>query len=175
MQFVEEEFQIRNKDLHKQHCDYLDHPGMSESEKDHYSKVYGVNRTSILCQVPHFNVTEQLPQDLMHVLLEGVFHIHVNELLKYLVDTLSFMTLAEINHRIMSHPYAYFEEKPAPLRNLDPHGNQSGIIAHNQVPFLRGQIQQYLEQFISLYPHRPLTPKFHFMVHLPNLINRYKT
>lgn len=127
MQFVEEEFQIRNKDLHKQHCDYLDHPGMSESEKDHYSKVYGVNRTSILCEVPHFNVTEQLPQDLMHVLLEGVFHIHVNELLKYLVDTLSFMTLAEINHRIMSHPYAYFEEKPAPLRNLDPHGNQSGI------------------------------------------------
>ena len=85
---------------------------MSESERDHY-KVYGVNHTSILYEVPHFNVTEQLPQDLTHVQLEGAFDIHVNELFKYLV---SFMTLAEINHQIMSHPYyAYFEEKPAPF------------------------------------------------------------
>ena len=128
MQFVEEEFQMRNKHQHIQHCQCIDQPGISESERDHYSKVYGVNRTSILCELPYFDVTEQLPQDLMHVLLEGVFHVHVNELLKYLVDALSFVTLANINHRIMSHPYAYFEEKPAPLRNLDPHGNQSGTV-----------------------------------------------
>lgn len=119
---------MRSKDQHIKHCQYIDRPGMSYSERDHYSKVYGVNRTSILCELPHFDVTQQLPQDLMQVLLEGVFHIHVNEILIYLVDRISFMTLADINRRIMAHPYAYFEEKPAPLRCLDPHGNQSGII-----------------------------------------------
>ena len=228
---------MRNKHHHTKHCQCIDQPGISDSERDHYSKVYGVNRTSILCELPNFDVTEQLPQDLMHVLLEGVFPIHVNQLLKYLVDAISFVTLDKINCRIMSHPYAYFEEKPAHLRSLDPHGNQSGIakliirrsiiisynyllsccsaaqmwelfnilpflvgkqfppcnphydcfmllndistilfspvIAHDQIPFLRVQIQQYLQQFTSLYPHRPLTPKFHFLVHLPNLINRY--
>lgn len=72
-------------------------------------------------------MTEQLPQVLMHVLFEGVFHIHVRVLLEYLVNDLSYVTLADINSRIMSHPYAYFEEKPAPLSSLDPYGNQSGI------------------------------------------------
>ena len=69
---------------------------------------------------------QQLPQDLMHVLLEGVFRVHVNELLKYLVEAISYTTLANINHRIMTYPYAYFEEKSGPLKNLDPYGSQSG-------------------------------------------------
>ena len=45
-----EEFRMRNKDQHKQHCNYLDHLAMSE--RDHYFKVYGVNRTSIVNEVP---------------------------------------------------------------------------------------------------------------------------
>lgn len=49
----------------------------------------------------------------------------------------------------------------------------SPVIAHDQVPFLRLQIQQYLEQFTSLYPHRPLTPKCHYLVHIPTLIERF--
>lgn len=49
----------------------------------------------------------------------------------------------------------------------------SPVVAHDQVPFLRLQIQQYLEQFTSLYPHRPLTPKCHYLVHIPTLIERF--
>ena len=116
---------MRSKSQHIKHCHYIERPGMSESERDHYSKVYGVNR-SILCDLPQFDVTQQLPQDLMHVLLEGVFHVHVHELLKYLVEAISYTTLANINSRIATHPYAYFEEKPAPLKSLDPYGSQSG-------------------------------------------------
>lgn len=71
-QFVEEEFQARNIHQHIQHCAYIDQPGISKAERQHYSKVYGVNRRSILCDLPSFNVTQQLPQDLMHVLFEGV-------------------------------------------------------------------------------------------------------
>ena len=93
---------MRSKDQHIKHA-------LSNSEREHNSKVYGVNRTSILCDLPHFDVTQHLPQDLMHILLEGVFH-HVNEILIYLVDRISFMTLADINRRIMAHPYAYFAQ-----------------------------------------------------------------
>lgn len=49
----------------------------------------------------------------------------------------------------------------------------SGVIAKDQVPYLRIIIKQYLEQFKTLYPHRPLTPKCHYLVHTPSLIKRY--
>lgn len=163
-------------------------------------------------------------------------------------QTLSVVTLADMNSRLMTFPYAYFEEKPAPLNGLEIEGSQWGssicisnwqsihlltinfcwlwiililhfsgllqlircgnysmfyhyhwqehatrwpslclfhafewhcdhlvftVIAHDQVPFLRLQIQQYFEQFTSLYPHRPLTPKCHYLVHIPTLIERF--
>lgn len=48
----------------------------------------------------------------------------------------------------------------------------SPIIAYDQVPYLKLIIKQYLEQFKALYPHRPLTPKCHYLLHLPTLILR---
>ena len=80
---------MRNQEQHKKYCEYIDQPGISAAERVHYSKVYGINRKSILCELSNFNVTEQLPQDLMHVLFEGVFQAHIRELLKYLVEGLS--------------------------------------------------------------------------------------
>ena len=48
----------------------------------------------------------------------------------------------------------------------------SPVIAKDQIPFLRVLIKEYLEKFTTLYPHQPLTPKFHYLVHIPNLIAR---
>lgn len=48
----------------------------------------------------------------------------------------------------------------------------SPVIAKQQIPLLRLLIEQYLEQFKSLYSNQPLTPKMHFLVHLPTLISR---
>jgi len=39
--------------------------------------------------------------------------------------------------------------------------------------FLQLWIQQYLEQFTSLYPHWPLTPKCHYLVHIPTLTEKF--
>jgi len=55
----------------------------------HYSKVYGINRTSILFNLPDFDLTQQLPQDLMQVLLEGIFPLRMEQLLDYVVQILS--------------------------------------------------------------------------------------
>ena len=71
--------------MHAKHCRLIYQPNISNSEKSHYSKVYGVNRCSILLSLQEFDVTQNLPQDLMHVLLEGVFPFHMEQLLKSLL------------------------------------------------------------------------------------------
>lgn len=37
----------------------------------HLSKEYAVTKRSVLLDAPYFSVTEHLPQDIMHVILEG--------------------------------------------------------------------------------------------------------
>jgi len=71
-----EDFILRTKEMHKRQCDYIENPSISKSEREHYSTTYGVNRRSSLCGVQYFIVTEQLPQDLMHLLFEGLFPFH---------------------------------------------------------------------------------------------------
>ena len=89
LQFTEEKFSLRHMSQHVQQCSYIEHPGIQESEKKHFSKVYGVNRRSILCDLPYFDVTSQLPQDIMHLLFEGLFHLQIKLLLNYLFSDIS--------------------------------------------------------------------------------------
>lgn len=123
---MEEDFVLRTRQEHAKHSDLISHPDLSDSEKQHYSKVYGINRVSVVTQLEYFDVTNQLPQDLMHVLLEGVFPLHMEQFLKYIVEDMGILTLDQINSRIASYPYAYFDEKPSQLHGYDLKGNQSG-------------------------------------------------
>ena len=41
----------------------------------YFSKQYGINRRSLLCNVPDFDVTKQLPQDIMHTCMSGRFSV----------------------------------------------------------------------------------------------------
>jgi hypothetical protein len=59
---------MRTKEQYVRQCEYINRPGISNSERSHFSKVYGINRLSIL---------NQLPEDVMHVILEGVFPLHL--------------------------------------------------------------------------------------------------
>ena len=78
---------MRTKQDHVKHCEYITRPGTSNSERLHFSKVYSVNRASILMELADFDITRQLPRDLMHVLLEGVFPYHMKQLLRYVIDS----------------------------------------------------------------------------------------
>ena len=117
---------MRTKQDHIKHCESINRPGISHAEKSHYSKVYGINRASVLMELTDFDVTRQLPQDLMHVLLEGVFPYHLEQLLDYVVNESALLTLSQINSRIKAFPYAYFSERPSPLNDLSVMGSQSG-------------------------------------------------
>ena len=45
------------------------------------------------------------------------------------------------------------------------------VVSADQIPFLRMLIREYLEEVTSLYPV-VLPPKFHYLVHIPSLIQR---
>ena len=83
--------------------------------------MYGVNRCSILTSLPHIDVTKQLPQDIMHILFEGVFIYHTSLLLENVP-----LSLSAINEGITSFPYAYFQDKPNRLSSTDVKGSQAG-------------------------------------------------
>ena len=42
----------------------------------------------------------------------------------------------------------------------------------DQVSYVGILIKEYLQQFSLLYPNQPLTPKCHYLVHIPSLIKR---
>lgn len=78
-------------------------------------------------ELPDFDITQQLPQDIMHVLLEGIFPLHLELLLNYIINESSLMSLDQVNSRILEFPYAYFNVKPLPIKNTNFQGSQSGI------------------------------------------------
>jgi hypothetical protein len=158
--YTEEKFTLRNRTQHLQQCQLIEQVGMQEREKNHYSKVYGVNRQSILCDLPGFDVTAQLPQDIMHLLFEGLFHLQTKLFLSYLVNDIKVLTITDFNQRLKQFPNLYFEDKP---HSITPASLSKGILgqtAHEMwqlfhiIPFLVGEAipkhDQHLECFLLL-------------------------
>ena len=110
LNFVEEDFLLRSKELH----DYL--PNNIEQNEDlhqHFSKECGINKRGILLDAPYFDVTEQLPQDLMHVILEGSLSRTLYFVVCYFLNNIC--SLNEINTFVLNFPYGYSELKDKPV------------------------------------------------------------
>lgn len=43
-------------------------------------------------------------------------------------------------------------------------------ITHDEVAYLQLLVQEHHEEFVALYPEEVVTPKMHYMVHMPDLI-----
>lgn len=99
---------------------------------DFNSTTYGVNYRSSLNDIPLFNVADwQLPQDVMHVILEGVLPLEFKLLLDYLTSN-KILTISHLNARIASFQYGPHSSatKPSAIdaTHLSPQGKlrQSG-------------------------------------------------
>lgn len=46
------------------------------------------------------------------------------------------------------------------------------VITYSQLEYLQALIEDYLTNFRSLYPDRPLVPKMHYLIHMPLWIKR---
>lgn len=71
-------------------------------------------------KAPYFNVTKQLPQDTMHIFLEGILSYEMKFLFNYLFDNRG-LTLHYLNQEIDHFAYGYTEknDKPAPIKEVD--------------------------------------------------------
>lgn len=117
--FLEEDFQLRDLPIHLKQLQKLENAPCSYL-RTFFSKNYGVNRRSELLNAPFFDVCQQLPQDIMHVFLEGVVPYEIKLLLQLYIEHGHF-TMEELNNRIKHFPYGYtdIKDKPLPIRMQD--------------------------------------------------------
>ena len=125
IQFLATEFEPRTRETHASHCMLLN----SSSSQD-VAITYGLTHDSILNSSRFFHVTNGLPPDCMHDILEGCLQYEVKELLRSLVDR-KFVKLEALNQRIELFPYAQCDSatKPSPisLSTSDHSLKQNGI------------------------------------------------
>ena len=142
--FKEEDFELRDKDMHNYHLEQLEeHPELHT----HFSKEYGVNKRSVLLDA-------QLPQDLMHIILEGALSRALFFVITYFINNNAF-TLNDLNAFILNFNYGYAERKDKPvyispeyLRN--PHENLGQSAA--QIWLLSRVFVFFAEPFADEYP-----------------------
>jgi len=75
---------------------------------------FGINKESCLQKLPHFDVTQCLPFDIMHTIFEGVAVYHLRHLLVYLIDVRKYFSLDDLNHIIESFHFGYSETDTKP-------------------------------------------------------------
>ena len=98
---------LRSKELHEYHLQQLEE---NEGLRVHFSKEYGVNKRSILLDAPYLNITEQLPQDVMHIVLEGALQRTFYFVLIHFLKNKIFH-LVDLNDFIVNFNYGYSELK----------------------------------------------------------------
>ena len=67
------------------------------------------------------------PQDVMHILFEGVMPWEVKLMLTTFIEEKHFFALAELNERIRYFPYGRSEARNKPLRQFDLHHITDGL------------------------------------------------
>ena len=111
--FRECEFTLRDPVSHVQQCSLLEgHDSVKSSVE------YGINRHSLLDEIPCFSVVKAMPHDIMHDLFEGVIPYELKLLIDHCSIANSYFSLATLNHRITAFDYGYSEigDKPALIR-----------------------------------------------------------
>lgn len=126
-------FLLRCPATHDYHCSLLTGP-----LADNDSITYGINSKSILNTLDYFHVADnQLPQDVMHVLLEGVVPQALKLLLNSFIYVKKYFSLDFLNDRIQCFNYSRTERRDKPslilarMLNLDGKISQSGRCAYS--------------------------------------------
>ena len=66
----------------------------------YWSKMYGINRKSVLCELTHFSVTQNIIQDPMHCLLESVCDQEIALFLNRIIYDLGLVSLNWVNEKL---------------------------------------------------------------------------
>lgn len=113
--FVPSRFKLRDRKTYEDQCKVLSDPDLRK-KRSHWSKMYGVNKKSVLCRLESFPVTENLVQDPMHCLLEGVCGQEIALFLNRIVYILGLVSLDWVNNKLQNFPYARLDARNRPNR-----------------------------------------------------------
>lgn len=104
---------LRSDAKHDEQCNFLDGP-----LRDHYSKTYGINRRSILSQIPYFSMFSGSLPHIMHDILEGLAALDMSLLLHHCIISEAYLSFDDYNYRLIHFDYGYTESnKPTPMIN----------------------------------------------------------
>ena len=102
--FSESDCQLRTSDEHEEQCQLLSGPLSS-----HFSTTYGINRRSVLEDVPGYSVITGLPHDIMHDLFEGAVPYELKFLIRHCVNA-RYFSVNLLNYRI--ERFDFDEDRP---------------------------------------------------------------
>ena len=100
--FLETDFILRNLEDYQLRCQELEI--LDDYTRIHLSKEYGINRRSRLVDHPNLDVTKMIPQDIMHVILEGTAHHILYNSFKALMET-HHGFIDQLNKQLRLFPY----------------------------------------------------------------------
>jgi hypothetical protein len=104
LHYFAEQFVVRNLALHREQCDRLLDDNIDERERQNRSKIYGVNYLSVLDEVRHFDICRCFPQDIMHIIFEGVLNTQIKLLLGHVLLETG-VTIDDINRFLDSFDF----------------------------------------------------------------------
>jgi len=142
MRLCHDECILREYNEHVRRCSRLQSP-LTDKGRKYWSRVYGINKQSVLLGVEDFDVTSCLIHDPMHLLFEGVTPMEMKLLLAYAVRESSYFSLADLNCFLS----AISESMPADCR--------PNRIEHNQI-FGKDLLRQTAHQMWYLAHMLPL-------------------
>lgn len=104
---------LREPATHDFHCSKLSGPLGAED-----SVTYGINSTSPLNLISYFHVAKsQIPQDVMHVLMEGVLPLETKLMLSSFMGD-GFVGLELLNQRVSHFAYGRVEARNKPPKEF---------------------------------------------------------
>ncbi|XP_011883997.1 PREDICTED: uncharacterized protein LOC105571135 [Vollenhovia emeryi] len=145
--FSEDNFMLRDYATHEDHIAAISELHVPKNTIDFWKKRYGINNRSPLLDIPNFDVTTCLPQDTMHVLIEGIAVIACRKLLTFCIEEKHLFTLDEFNDRRSHFNYGPLQsDAPGVILQDHLHANDhlcqtaSQMIALvHSLPFLIGE------------------------------------
>lgn len=187
---------------------------------EHDSVTSGIKSRSPLNKIDFFHVANsQLPQDIMHVLFEGVIPLETKLMLRVFIWDKKYFTLSFLNDRIQNFSYGKRESqnkppKPIEKKHLESTGSKMHLSAVQMwmlaiyLPLIIGDkvdhedhhwecylllleitmhctahgisastpyyvtalIEQHYRAFKVCYPTINMTPKLHYILHFPRLM-----
>lgn len=146
MYFREQYFTLRDMMSHLNHVTAVEDRTVTLGTRRFWSKHYGVNEGSLFMDLAAFDVTKCIPQDIMHVLSEGVIEVEVREFLKFLTEN-NLISLKTLNQRMKYFDFGHLErDRPSPVLkdHLDNKLRQSSaqmICFAFVLPFLLGDLK----------------------------------